>query len=49
MVNFMFNEMPQARLLALDWGTSSLRGALIAPDGQVLQILPLPYPLLEDI
>lgn len=25
------------RLLAVDWGTSSLRGALVAPDGQVLQ------------
>ena len=24
------------RLLAVDWGTSSLRGALVAPDGQVL-------------
>jgi 2-dehydro-3-deoxygalactonokinase len=25
------------RLLALDWGTSSLRGALLAPDGAVLE------------
>ncbi len=25
-----------SRLLAVDWGTSSLRGALLAPDGQVL-------------
>ncbi|MDI1340156.1 2-dehydro-3-deoxygalactonokinase [Polaromonas sp.] len=25
------------RLLAVDWGTSSLRGALVAPDGQVLE------------
>ncbi len=24
------------RLLAVDWGTSSLRGALVGPDGQVL-------------
>ena len=26
-----------SRLLAVDWGTSSLRGALLAPDGQVLE------------
>ena len=25
------------RLLAVDWGTSSLRGALVAPDGQMLE------------
>lgn len=28
--------MNSRRLLAVDWGTSSLRGALVAPDGQVL-------------
>ena len=26
-----------SRLMAVDWGTSSLRGALLAPDGQVLE------------
>ena len=29
--------MPGARLVAVDWGTSSLRGALIDADGQVLE------------
>ncbi|MDI1237584.1 MAG: 2-dehydro-3-deoxygalactonokinase [Polaromonas sp.] len=29
--------MNSRRLLAVDWGTSSLRGALVAPDGQVLE------------
>ena len=35
------------RLVAIDWGTSSLRGALLAPDGQVLEERSAPRGILS--
>ncbi|MGC1172563.1 2-dehydro-3-deoxygalactonokinase [Polaromonas sp.] len=39
--------MNSRRLLAVDWGTSSLRGALLAPDGQVLEERAFPRGILS--
>lgn len=39
--------LPSSSLLAIDWGTSSLRGALIAADGQVVEQRGFPRGILS--
>ena len=41
------DDAPYPRLLAIDWGTSSLRGALLAADGRVLHERSLPRGILS--